>query len=155
MSDENKTTTLTNQLIFETLEAGNEIASRLDRMLVSLSSGALIFSMTFIKDLAPHKLWLRMLFAAWINFGISIILILVATNFARRTLIAHAKKLSKQNEEMSAIPHHPMMKTLVQTPVRTVKEHKSIEVLNVLALLAFLAGLALLGVFVGRNLLAT
>ncbi len=40
---------------------GGDIAASLDKTLVSLSAGALVFSMTFVGTLAPERLWLPLL----------------------------------------------------------------------------------------------
>jgi hypothetical protein len=42
------------------IETGAKVAAQLDRTLISLSGGALIFSMTFVDKIAPAKLalWL-------------------------------------------------------------------------------------------------
>jgi hypothetical protein len=42
--------------MLDTIRYGAEVAGTLDKTLVSLSGGALVFSMTFVDRLAPAKL---------------------------------------------------------------------------------------------------
>jgi hypothetical protein len=41
-----------------------EVATSIDKTLVSLSGGALVLSMTFVDRFAPAKLWLPVLFTS-------------------------------------------------------------------------------------------
>jgi hypothetical protein len=52
---------------------GAEAAAALDKVIVTLSGGALVFSMTFTDRSAPARLWLPILFLSWFAFAVSII----------------------------------------------------------------------------------
>src|ERR1700686_5372546 len=56
-----------------------------NRVLISLSGGALIFSMTFVDRLAPEKQKLPFLFVAWLGFGASIICVVLAMRAAEHS----------------------------------------------------------------------
>lgn len=59
-------------------DAESEVSSRFDRSLLTLSGGALLLSMTFVKEIAskPHNTWT--LFVAWLLLGWAICLMLIS-----------------------------------------------------------------------------
>jgi len=66
------------------IEQEGRIASRLDQILITLSTGSLIFPIAFVKELSPHPRWLPLLFSSWIAFGICIALVINAMQNAHR-----------------------------------------------------------------------
>src|SRR5437899_1947191 len=81
--------------IFRVIQYGAEISAALDKIIVGLSGGALVFSMTFVDRLAPAKLWLPVLFLSWIFFGASIIGVAFGLRKLQKGLTAEAHELSK------------------------------------------------------------
>jgi hypothetical protein len=130
----------------EKLKQGQAIAADLDKALLSLSGGALVFSMTFVGTLAPARLVLNVLFSAWIAFGLSIVWVVssmrAAQNLNVRSLTEMADVLEKLNrlEEPGDFP-------------RVMRSSKWIPILNNAAIAAFVIGVMLLGFFVGYNLM--
>lgn len=57
-----------------------------DRTLVVLSGGALLGSMTFVKDLAPKPSYVLLLFSSWFAFAASLILILLSLLWGGRAI---------------------------------------------------------------------
>lgn len=132
-------------------QACTEVSSELDKIIVSVSSGALVFSMTFIQYLAPQRLWLPVLFLSWLAFGAAIFVVVYSIRQFQRhlvaTIIRHDNLRTKLDE--LAAKNDPMADF-------TKREHllKDVGGLNNLAIACFISGLLLLGIFVGRNLIS-
>ena len=105
-----------------------------DSALLTLSGGALLLSITFLKDIAPHPTHLRWLVAAWACYGSSVVLILVSLLFA-------------QLEDVRAI------KSVFDSPEKKSNGGATIaaNVCAVAALLAFVGGTVSLATFALRN----
>lgn len=131
---------------------GSQVGADLDKTLISLSAGALVFSMTFVGQLAPSKLLLPVLFAAWVAFAISIICVVLAMRAEQNAVIALLHKfdadLKKLEErEVAGITESDRVRL---TP--TVDTAPWVVALNRYAVGTFMLGLFLLGTFVAYNL---
>src|SRR6266550_5362007 len=71
----------------------HDAATALDKTLLSLSGGALVFSMTFVDRLAPLRLCLPLLFLAWALFGASMVSIVFGMRVAHNYLVRQAKEI--------------------------------------------------------------
>jgi hypothetical protein len=137
------------------VERGGGVAAQLDKTLISLSAGALVFSMTFVGAFAPRKLVLPLLFFAWGAFAACIICII----FAMR---AEQTGIRKGTQDMDALlrqldKHEPMVSAakLRVKLMLTISTAPRVLVLNKCAIAAFMLGVVLLGLFVGFNLWQT
>ena len=134
------------------IERGGGVAAQLDKTLISLSAGALVFSMTFVGALAPRKLLLPLLFLAWGAFAACMICII----FAMR---AEQIGIRKATQDMDALlrqidTHEPVVSAakLRLKLTHTISAARGVVMLNKCAIAAFMLGVVLLGVFVGYNL---
>jgi hypothetical protein len=127
-------------------------APDLDKTLITLSGGALVFSMTFIGTLAPAHLWLPILVLAWFAFAICIILIIISQRKAQNAQTRRAVQLSEVIETLhgSDVPAGLVARATINVTVNRTRYR-----LNNYSVAAFLIGTALLGFFVTANLLAT
>jgi hypothetical protein len=131
---------------------GAETAAVLDKTLVTLSAGALVFSMTFADKLAPAKIWLPMLFISWIAFGATILSVVFSVRTLQiklSELATHWDKSAKDFEQHVARGELPTGGIL---PGAT--QEGKIAAWNQVAIWSFFSGIVLLGIFVSRNLLA-
>jgi hypothetical protein len=130
-------------------EAGINRGEQLDKAIISLSGGGLVFSMTFVSALAPNKHLLWSLFAAWGSFTISIISVVLAIRRSQfldgQRLISAAKMINELNEaeQFGAPPPHLNANA---------RRDMCATYLNRAAVGCFLLGVILLGIFVGYNL---
>lgn len=114
-----------------------------DKLIVTLSGGALALSLTFIKDISPNpnpnSKWL--VFAAWICFTVSLISTLFSHLTSHKDMEFEIEKLdsSYENQEETYNPQNPFKGKTV--------------CLNRLSAMAFLFGLFLLIAFASLNFL--
>jgi len=70
------------------IEGESKVSARFDTSLLTLSGGALILSMTFIKDLVKNApLHKCALVVAWISYGLTITLMLISLLTSQRAFI--------------------------------------------------------------------
>jgi hypothetical protein len=133
------------------IERGSRVASAIDKTLISLSGGALIFSMAFVERLAPQKLLLPLLFCSWAFFALAIICVILAMREEQSSL---HKETKQQSDTLAKLDHTPgaIRQALQLQPTLTVGRNPKVWRFNVLAVVTFLVGVVLLGVFVGFNL---
>lgn len=83
------------------IEGANESRDALDKALLQLSSGALGFSMMFIRFVAPtpHEWSVPFLVGCWIFFGISLLAILLSFLFAQCAFDQDLNHLQKETDE--------------------------------------------------------
>src|SRR5438552_8356700 len=84
-------------------ELGHEIGSAIDKALISLSGGALIFSMTFVERLAPEKLLLPVLFLSWAFFAIAIVSVVMAMRGEQKDLTSQGVRASEVLKSLEQI----------------------------------------------------
>ncbi len=139
--------------IEQNLERGGRVAADLDKTLISLSAGALVFSMTFVSSLAPAKLALWVLFLSWAAFGTSMLSVIFAIRNVQNALVKGMGNLKLAAEAIEQNkPIHSFFKVPMQKLTTKVTNNLLVERLNILAISAFVLGVLLLGVFVGYNL---
>ena len=99
------------------IQQGGRVAADLDKTLISLSAGALVFSMTFVNTLAPHKLWLPVLFGAWVAFALSVVFVILAMRAEQKMLngvilhiAQHCSTLEKSEEFIRTFHISPQRK---------------------------------------------
>ena len=135
------------------LEHGGRVAGDLDKTLISLSAGALIFSMAFANSLAPAKHVLWVLFLAWVAFATTIVSVIVGL---RRVQAAIVKTIINLQRASEAIEQNKPLHSFMKVPMKPLKTKvtpvPAVDRLNNLAIAAFLIGIMLLGAFVGLNL---
>jgi hypothetical protein len=135
------------------LDRGSRTAAHLDRTLISLSAGALILSMTFVRPEAPEKGLLVVLFSSWFFFIAAMILVIFAIRSEQNALdsavnnaSACLELLKDESVEVLAIMGVP------PTVEKKVTASNTVALLNNSALVAFIIGVLLLGAFVGASL---
>lgn len=104
----------------------------LDSSLLTLSTGVIGLSVTFVHDLIKNPQYSQILFASWICFIITIILVLIS-------FVTAQKDFRKQQEILDSIYHSEQPKKN-RWPNFT-------SVLNILSALCFVAGVAMLVYF--------
>jgi len=134
--------------ISRNIHRGSDIASGFDKALISLSGGALVFSMTFVTTLAPQRRALLLLFFAWIAFSVSIITVLYSMRSLQSGLSKTFDELVDRQGDVEAAERAGGG---ISIPTKKIR-YARVEALNQLAIGAFLAGVLLLGLFVGYNL---
>jgi hypothetical protein len=133
------------------IERGSRVASAIDKTLISLSGGALIFSMTFVERLAPQKLLLPLLFCSWAFFALAIICVILAMREEQSALHAEAKQYTDSLAKLDQTPG-AIRQALQLQPSITVGRNPKVWRWNLFPVGAFLVGVLLLGAFVGFNL---
>jgi hypothetical protein len=140
------------EIIESHIKRSGNVAAQLDKTLISLSAGALVFSMTFVGIFAPGKLLLPLLFFAWSAFAACLTFVIFAMraeqnaiNKAMQNFDMLLKELDK-NEPLASVTKLSVRLT------RTVSTTRRVLILNRSAIGAFMIGVLLLGLFVGYNL---
>lgn len=137
-------------------QKARESAASLDKTIISLSGGALVFSMTFAHEIAPAKLYLPLLFVAWGLFAASIVCVLFSMKEGTKEDNLVVSKiydgLTQAEQAMDAVRSGKVLLSAKQTNTLAISRH--ISILNQCAISAFLAGILIVGVFVGLNLWA-
>lgn len=122
------------------IEAKQEAARSYDRAILTLSSGAIALSITFLQFITPTKLSLWFLYASWFGFAVAIGFIVVsflASQRATEVEIEHLDEWYEQGTTLADQPANPYT--------------RRIRYLNRTAAAAFLAGVILFGLFAGFN----
>lgn len=134
------------------MQSASAAGANLDKVLLSLSGGALVLSMTFVEQFAPSKLLLPVLFLSWLAFGASLVSVVFAMradqNAANRMTMDISKILADIENKSAAVI---AAKYSVRFS-RDVSLTTSVRYLNTCAISTFSLGMLLLGVFVGYNL---
>jgi hypothetical protein len=134
------------------LANGQEVGRSLDRAIMTLSGGALVFSMTFVGSLAPARIGLIWLFLSWTAFGLAIIA--VAWAMRREQWTTHQSTLLTRQRLDQWDEMHPKGWGLFNVTV-DVGTNRGVSWLNTGAVALFVVGVVMLCVFVGLNLWAT
>ncbi len=123
----------------KSVESENETIKSFEKTLTTLASGALLFSITFVKLVSPEPSYENILFSAWVLFGISLVIILVGFLLSRQAHVVFRKYLEKN----------------IYNKKRNTYKNRFAEITNVLnwaSLLSFIFGVVLFGGFVYLNL---
>jgi hypothetical protein len=129
---------------------GHDISNSVDRTLIALSGGALVFSMTFVGQIAPAMRFLPALFCAWISFAASIITVVYAMRGAQthcNTGLLAAIDLLNEVESTEPVTGS------VMTVSFNASRNRKVSMFNNTAIVAFSVGVLLLGLFIGGNLM--
>ena len=137
------------------LRTNEAAAASLDKVLISLSGGALVLSMTFVGQLAPSKLLLPVLFLSWLAFATSLVSVVFAMRVAHNEADRLTMNLSKILEDIEDMSPVVIASKYTVRLSRDVFFIKSVKRLNLCAISAFSVGILLLGLFVGYNLWAS
>jgi hypothetical protein len=139
--------------IDELTETGATVAGQLDRTLISLSGGALIFSMTFVDKIAPARLAPWLLFAAWCAFGLCMLSVMFSMQSNQRAATKAIENLSTVFSDLDKAEIEAF-KTgrLVNVAPGPAIQSKITGVFNVAGMLAFIVGLTMLGLFIVYNI---
>src|SRR5438034_7328697 len=89
--------------LFDAYNRSREIGYARDKVLITLSAGSLLFSMTFISALAPAKSWLGVLFLAWLWFAGSIVCVIVGMRRAELAEARQALRISHALAELARL----------------------------------------------------
>jgi hypothetical protein len=135
-------------MLLDSVRQNQEIGYGLEKVLVSLSAGALLFSMTFISALAPGKRWLVLLFFAWVWFAVSITCVVVGMRKSQWAAGARAEQASEALRQLEKDKAAGRSSTV---QVAAARNRRGLW-LNNSSVGAFLAGIVCLGIFVGVNL---
>jgi len=128
-----------------------EVAAALDKIIVTLSGGALVLSMTFADRLAPARLWLPALFLSWLVFAVSIVSVALSYRALQKQLRERAYQL---NQVAKDFEKH-LAEGKVASIIIDIARHGKVGFWNNVAIWSFVSAIILLGIFVGRNLLAS
>jgi hypothetical protein len=136
------------------IDRGTALSADLDKALVSISGGALVFSMTFVGVLAPGKLLLPVLFLSWAAFGTSIACVIFSMRAAHNAIVAAVKKTQIDVERLKNDTALPVLAQMGIPPkvTPTVTHSKPVFLWNNCALSAFIIGLISLSFLIGYNL---
>jgi Na+/H+-translocating membrane pyrophosphatase len=142
------------------IDRASHTAAQLDRTLISLSAGALLLSITFVPSLAPKKLWLLLLFLAWLSFVAAMIFVILAMRSeqnAAEKAIQKASTSLKQLEENPTRARNIIAQLQIQKPIvqKQITKNTLVARLNLCALMAFIIGVLCLATFAGYNLWRT
>ncbi len=130
-------------------EAEFKIAESLDKTLLTLSGGALVISMTFVKDIARNPVWTWALMIAWILFGSSVTVLLVTSYVCQ---LAYKKERETLDAKQRAKFNKHNKKLDEKNEVVENEWSEATKVGNISALVIFLLGLIFLGVFIWVNM---
>lgn len=136
-----------------TRSASLTLGANLDKTVIALSGGALVFSMTLVNTIAPAKLLWPVLVSSWVAFALSIIAVIFATRRQQSTI---HENLKEDAQLLASIDEAEADAVASGKPFRLqVRVSKDVPVTtwNNMAVVAFLAGVILLGIFVIYNLL--
>src|SRR4051812_16740615 len=89
-------------MLFEAYNRNREIGYGRDKILVSLSGGSLVFSMTLLSALAPGKHWLGALLLAWVLFGVSIGFVIMGMRMAELAELTLVEQLNTRLREIES-----------------------------------------------------
>src|ERR1700730_13198636 len=123
--------------IRDNINLGSTVASSLDKTLVSLSGGALVFSMTFIDRIGAAKLWLWILVLSWTAFVGCICCVIFANRENLLSLSERANELGERVKEFEK----EVRAGRIRSAVPGVSQNKRIAFWNELAIAAFLLGI--------------
>jgi hypothetical protein len=152
-------------IIRSAIEQEGRIASRLDQILITLSTGSVVFPIAFVKELSPHPRWLPLLFLSWIAFLVCIAFVINAIQeahqFARDVAVKRSddvRKLISETNRVSKLSDVDFQQFLGDRSYAsflttvTARESEAVKKRNLVASLAFAMGLLFLLLFVGLNL---
>jgi hypothetical protein len=123
----------------ELIESKNASQDELDKALLTLSAGAFGITFAFINDfITGTPVWISLLFASWISWGLTIGFCLVAFYLSVISFDRSLNKLSKDPESI----YEESINNWIDTTIR---------VLNIVSLVGFLFGLLIIGIFVYLN----
>ena len=137
---------------YRAFELAENRSAFVDKTLLSLSSGALVFSMTFVEKIAPSKQYLPLLFAAWAGFTLSMIAVLLTMKrsqaSAERRMHRTVQEIQKLDERKEALLRE-YRNAKVDAFTTNVQ---GVAIGNLIATGGFIIGIVLLGIFVGLNI---
>ncbi|MCE7044658.1 hypothetical protein [Dyadobacter sp. CY312] len=136
--------------IADLLKDENYAIEKFDSLIISLSSGGLVFSIGFIKDVIKdfHKIDLLWLKVCWICFGLSLILNLIShvTSFYSNRFEKKALKLAIKKRQSKIIKQDPKQPERISDIFNS-----GTMALNGLSLLSFLTAVVTLVYFIYSN----
>jgi hypothetical protein len=130
-------------------QLGHEIGYGIDKALIALAGGSLVFSMTLVNHFAPNKRLLAVLFGAWICFGVCILYVIAAMRSAQVDVARQATQIGgllKEMDEAEAQGAKSVTPTL-RSDINPVTARR-----NKWAVRWFVMGVVMLALFVGYNL---
>lgn len=134
------------------LDSAANAAAALDKTILSLSGGGLVFSMSFVGQMAPSKLCLPLLFVAWSFFALAVIGILVAMRRSQTEANKRVQKNAGVLENLEKMAGKAASAEWTAKVTYRVSQDSVMRWINWCALCAFLIGVICLGIFVGLNL---
>jgi hypothetical protein len=134
-----------------TLENLKYSLDRFDILIISISSGGLIFSMGFIKDILPKTILIQysLLKISWILFGSAIVLNLlsqVTGYYANKFEIKITKNLIRQEREKETIGNQKSFESIKSTMDFFTK------LFNGLSLFFLIAGIVIFVIFMSKTI---
>jgi hypothetical protein len=132
------------------LQRTAEQAHEIDKALLTLSSGALVLSMTLLGRLPKVAACLGLLFGSWACFGGCVVLVVIA--MIRSQWATHKSAVETANN-LERFSQMPPVEAALQRVTRPVGINRAVALLNLLAALSFIAGIGLLGWFATVNML--
>jgi hypothetical protein len=137
------------EAISKNIQRGSDVAAGLDKTLISLSGGALVFSMTFVNTLAPSKLALPALFGAWVAFSTSIVAVLYSMRSLQSGLLKTFDEIMNRINALEEAEREGASQ--ISIPTKSIR-YANVEFLNRAGIGAFIVGILLLGFFVAYNI---
>ena len=130
-------------------KAADEAAQKFDKVMVSLSAGAFVLSVTFLGQASPAPIAKALLVLAWIFFGMAIVAISLAFLFSQYACMKEQSNWGQFVRDMVT----PGNEAEAVRPGRAGNPYwKGTEILNWLSMASFLLGLVFLVVFAATNL---
>lgn len=133
---------------------GQEIGYSLDKAILTLSGGALVFSMTFVNAFIPkHTVVLLVLFAAWLFFGGAIACVIFAMRMSQNDVARWAVGVSELLTDLDQKEAAHIGSLGPVRATRGIKENRKVKRINNSAIGLFLVGMFTFAVFVALNLI--
>ena len=117
-----------------------DAAASLDKTMITLSSGALVLSITFIHEIAPQPILVGLLFASWAFFLLSLISMVISLITSQYAFREAQKKLAASYEAESSEVTYAS------------KTDMCTAVLTWISIVAFVLGVAFLAWFAVENI---
>ena len=140
------------QEVFRASEAAQTRAYTSAKTILSLSGGALVFSMTFVEKIAPAKQHLWLLFSSWVAFAISMLAVVVAMKRGETSASNRMRSAAKEVQNLDDLKADFLRNGKFAKVDPFYVTVKGASTCNWTAFVGFAVGIFVLGIFVALNL---
>jgi hypothetical protein len=127
-------------------------SDRLDRTLLSLSSGALALSVTLVTRANSPKSYLCILILSWIAFSVSLVAVVLALKQAQTAANEVLKGMGQKLKDLDDRRQDIISGKMTVDIAAEMRTYGRIAMTNQVALWSFVAGIVLMGIFAALNL---